>query len=273
MREDFIAFKNFYHDKICHIPSDSFYYQAINHKFVHSIEVLHFGQKILTQTPELKHQPPSFKRDAERALLFHDVGRFEENLRRYNASIKNNPTPVTKNYYDHCLLGYNMLKNNPHYNNKKILFAIRYHGKRIENIHTSVAWKKIEELPETEAIKNIFYLVRDADKLANLRSIKTDNHLTKDIFYKQLSNEALHAPISSAVKKQFMAGKTVSYASLYSFSDRILMILSWIYDLHFQTSKKIFKQEKYADFLIAQLAQYHHHPDDINAIKKRIKQI
>jgi len=271
MRKDFIAFKQYYREAVAKVPADAFYRQTINHKFKHSIEVLHIGQTILNETPELKNKSATFKRRAEIALLFHDVGRFEEAALQYADESQNKAVSATTNTYDHGLIGYNLLKENKKYNDHRILFALKWHGKTTSAVKASADWKEAEKRPDFNDLKQILFLVRDADKLANLYHIKTDNHLEKDLFYRQLTKEALNAPLSPAVLDDFYQKSTVLFPHVYSFADRVLMVISWIFDLNYETSKKIFKQNSYDTFLIKLLKKYHKNAADIAEIKQFIK--
>ena len=140
----------------------------------------------------------------------------------------------------------------------------------IEDIKASQDWQQAASSPNFADIKQILYLVRDADKLANLHHIKSDNHLEKDLFFRQLTQEALKAPISPVVHQQFKDKQTIRFPTVYSFADRILMVLSWIYDFNYQTTKEIFKNEGYAAYLLNLLSKYHHNTADIEAIYNMI---
>ena len=272
MHDDFLAFKEYFLQSIDKVPADSFFRGSMDHKFKHSIEVLHIGQTILNKTPELSHQTEEFRALAQQALLFHDLGRFEENALLYNALQQNSTITAASNPYDHGLIGYELLKQDPRYNDTRILFALKWHGKTTEDIVKSKDWKAASKRADFDEIKQILWLVRDADKLANLYHIKADNHLTKDLFFKQLTPEALNAPISAPVLKQFLSGKTIIFSSVYSFADRILMVLAFQYDLNYQASRKIYKHHRYNQYLIKLLSKYHQFPDDIAKIKQKIKE-
>lgn len=270
MREDFLTFKQYYRETVAKVPADTFYRQTINHKFKHSVEVLHLGQTILHNTPELKNKSLKFIHLAEMALLFHDVGRFEEAYLQYTAEIKNQIITAASNTYDHGLIGYNLLKQNKKYNDNRILFTLKWHGKTTDIIKASKDWQLAQKKTYFNELKQILFLVRDADKLANLHHIKANNRLEKDLFFRQLTKEALHAPISPQVLQEFYQERKVSFPNIYSFADRILMVISWIFDLNYQTSMAIFKQNNYDTFLIKLLRKYHKNTADIQEIKKFI---
>ncbi|MBQ8465349.1 MAG: HD domain-containing protein [Alphaproteobacteria bacterium] len=269
MRENFLDFKEYYKQAIVKVPNDSFFKGSIDHKFRHSVAVLYAGERIIKETPELKNTSESFRKLAKTALLFHDVGRFEEAVKRHNTPNLTAKAEVL-NQYDHGLLGYNALKDNPKYNDIRIVLAVRYHGKMMDEVRKSSLWQKTQACPEGKEAQEILYLVRDADKLANLENIKKEDHLRKDLFYKLLSKEALQAGLSEKVKEQFLSGQTVLSPTVYSFADRVLMILSWIFDLNYQKTKEIFKENKYDEYLLDLLAQYHQKQTDIMSIRKKM---
>ena len=260
MREDFIEFKQYYQQAVKKVPADSFALKTINHKFRHSIEVWHIGQTLLNNSPELKKQSKKFRHLAEQALLFHDVGRFEE-------AVIQSQTEMPAFHYDHGLIGYEQLKNNPKYQDMRILFAVRYHGKMIEDAWLSPLWQELKTTKQSTDIKKILYLVRDADKLANFYAIKKNDHLKKDLFYKQLTKDALHAPLSPEVKKQYLAKKPVLTSTVYSFADRVLGVLAMYFDLNYRLSKELFITRGYDIYLLNLLAKYIKNKAELAEIK------
>lgn len=217
-------------------------------------------------TPELADKDSVFCDLAQKALLFHDVGRFEEATLRCNASRNGSGLNSLLDAYNHGEIGYKLLQNLPSYNDMRILFAIRWHGEMRQNILASEMYQNIKNSPQFDDIILILKLVRDADKLANLLVIKQQDHLRQDIFYKQLSPEVLNSGLTAKVKTDFLAKEVILSADLKSFADRILQIISWIYDLNYQTSKEVFRQQQYGSFLLDMLKQYHHDLKDIEEI-------
>lgn len=270
MRTDLLAFKQYYLTAAKKIPVDSPFMNDINHKYQHSVDVLHIGEKILENTPELKTADTKFKTFAQKALLFHDVGRFKEALNRYKKEKKH--IKIAPSACDHGLIGYNLMKKNPAYNDMQILFALRYHGKMMEQVYRSELYRKIKNSPHKEDIIKILYLVRDADKLSNLKNIKKEDHLKKDVFYRQLSSKALNAPLSESVKEQFLAKKTILFPTVYSFADRLLMVLSWIFDLNYEFTKETFVKNGYDKYLFSELKNYHHNKEDLKKIQTLIRE-
>lgn len=267
MKNDLINFKNYYTAAAQKIPAESFFMQSVNHKFRHSVEVLHFGQRILRVTPELAAENEDFIKTAQQALLFHDVGRFTEAVQLYEAAQNKGDLTAAFTTDNHGVIGYELLKNDTNYNDMRILFAVRWHGQMPADIRRSEMYQTVEKSPQFAEIIKILRLVRDADKLANLRVIKEQDHLRHDLFYYNLTPETLNAPISGNVKKQFFAGQVILSATVHSFADRILQVLSWIYDFNYQATKLIFNTQKFSDYLLNELKKYHHNSEDIAQIR------
>ncbi len=270
MRTDLLVFKQYYLTAAKKIPVDSPFMNDINHKYQHSVDVLHIGEKILENTPELKTADTKFKTFAKKALLFHDVGRFKEALNRYKKEKKH--IKIAPSACDHGLIGYNLMKKNPAYNDMQILFALRYHGKMMEQVYRSLLFNKIKTSPKKNDILKILFLVRDADKLSNLKNIKKEDHLKKDVFYRQLCKDAKNAPLSESVKEQFLAKKTILFSTVYSFADRLLMVLSWIFDLNYEFTKETFVKNGYDKYLFSELKNYHHNKEDLKKIQTLIRE-
>ena len=267
MIQDFTELKKHYREALLQLPEGSFYHFTINHKFRHSIQVLRAGQEIMAHTPELTDITPEFRADAERALLFHDIGRFHETVCIYRDSLQNIKVAAGSNKYDHGFIGYDILKEIPQYNYLRLLLAVKYHGKMMEQVKASDLWQEAEKSPDEKSIKQILYIVRDADKLANLKVHKTANHLKEDSFYKQLSPEAKKAGISPKVMQQFENHQVIFFPTIYSYTDRVMMVLSWIFDFNFQYTRTVFLNDGYADYLLRELTLNGVPKKTINKIK------
>jgi len=148
------------------------------------------------------------------------------------------------------------------------LFAVKYHGQMIEDVYASKLWKEVEKSPYKTETEQILFLVRDADKLANLRVIKNKGHLKEDVFYKQLNDEAKTAGISPEVYAQFFNKKVVLTGTMQTFADRLLMVLSWIFDLNYAYTRQFFVKEQYTGYLIGELQKCRISTEETEKIKK-----
>lgn len=272
-KADFINFRKYYQNAAVLLPKDSFYQDFITHKVIHSAEVLRIGRTIMRQMPELNTKSADFKLAAERALLFHDVGRFDEGVLRWQAENNQEEIAASSLKINHCDIGYNILLKAPAYNDPRILAAVKFHGRMMEEVCAAPEWQQFMRLPEKEEIKQILFLTRDADKLANLRSIKKEQRIYHDIFYKQLSPKLRIAPLSKNVIEQFMAGKTILFPTVTSFADRILMVISWFFDINYLASLRICKEECYFEYLLKELKKFNKNKELQNDVVEKINQI
>lgn len=272
MQNDLRNFKQYYIEATQKIPADSFYRQSVNHKYRHSIDVLHFGREILQNTPELVGKSVEFCKAAQQALLFHDVGRFEETAHLFEVAQNNGDLVAAYKAQNHGIIGYDLLKNDKNYDDMRVLFAVRWHGHMPEEIRCSEMYQAVKNSPQFTEIMEILRLVRDADKLANLYVIKKQDHLRKDLFFHQLLPDELCAPISEKVMAQFLAGQVILTATIHSFADRIMQVISWIYDYNYTATKMIFKAHDFGDYLLRELAKYHHNSDDLAKIRAAVVQ-
>lgn len=252
-KADFINFRQYYKQASAQIPSDDFYQGFIAHKVAHSMQVLKFGRKIIGQTAELADKSQDFITAAERALLFHDVGRFKEGVLRSQAEQKNQKIGAASLQFNHCDLGYDTLSHHPFYSDPRILAAVKCHGMMLEDAYKLPEWRKFMQMPQKKEIKRILFLVRDADKLANLYSIKNEQRLSHDLFYKQLTEELREAPLSSENVRQFFANQVVCFKNVRSWADRILMVLSWINDINYPVSHNMCRRMRCFEYLLAEL--------------------
>ena len=165
-----------------------------------------------------------------------------------------------------------MLKQNPLYNDLRILLPINLHNKLLPEIKTSPLWLQAENSPYFPQAKKILILLQDADKLSNLRFTKQKDRLRHDLFFRTLASEKLYAGLSPEVMQQFFSCQVVKLSSIVSFADRILMVLSWIFDLNYQKSKELFQQLSYKKYLLDLLAEYHQNKVDITQIEQLAKQ-
>ena len=113
---------------------------------------------------------------------FIDVGRFEEGTLRYQAEQNKEYIAAASSQLNHGDLGYNTLLKNPLYNDPRILAAVKFHGLMMEDVYNAPEWQNFMLLSNKEEINQILFLVRDADKLANLQSIQKEQSLYRDIF-------------------------------------------------------------------------------------------
>lgn len=172
---------------------------------------------------------------AELIGLLHDIGRFEQ-LKRYDtfhdlASV------------DHALLGVELLKTvHPieKYTEdveiqKIILTAIEQHNKL-----------KIEDGLDQRTLL-FCKIIRDADKLDILDLYQLG----------ELKIESDLGTISDACYQQFLSAKSINRSVVKTEMDHVLLIASFLFDVHFQYSIHYIKEHHSIVWILDQLIQYH----------------
>ena len=79
-------------------------------KYRHSIQVLTIGREIAAREPLLRQETAQFRDMGEKALLFHDVGRFMEIYNMYRDNAFADHGSWFSKRYDHGVLSYEMIK-------------------------------------------------------------------------------------------------------------------------------------------------------------------
>jgi putative nucleotidyltransferase with HDIG domain len=170
---------------------------------------------------------------AETVGLFHDIGRFEQ-FSKYK-TFKDRLT------VDHAELGleilnrYNILDSLEEEEKYIIMNAIRYHNKY--------------EIPKEETERCILFskLIRDADKIDILDSIVAyyeEPEKYKDHAFEDYPESKEYEPSIIAL---LMQGKNISYNLVKTTTDIKLIRLSWIYDIYFNHSINIYKNNGYIE--------------------------
>ena len=167
------------------------------------------------------------------AALYHDVGRFEQYLRFH--------TFKDKESCNHGQLGVRILKQEKRLDGedsstrKAVLAAVALHNR----------FALPEGLPDDMAIAA--HVVRDADKLDILRVM--DEHLKGPKPYNP--TVVLSLPddadlYSEAVIQAAFEERVAAYADLRSVNDFRLLLGTWFFDMHFDSSRKQFVEDGHA---------------------------
>ncbi len=179
------------------------------------------------------------KNIAETIALYHDIGRFIQfqKYRTFSDSKSEN----------HALLGINVLKN------EKIIDKSKF--KR--SILSAISVHNLKNIPGNLKDKDLLYskLIRDADKL-DIFHVLTN-------YYKnnKKNNPALDLDLienteySQKVLDDFFANKCIDTTNLKGTLDFKLLQLSWIYDINFEHTLHIIKNNNYIEKIVSILPE------------------
>lgn len=253
------------------VKDSEFCRQFAAKKYRHSVQVLMIGREIAARDEELKKESADFHALGEKALLFHDVGRFMEIYKMYQDNAFADHGSWFSKRYDHGVLSYEMMKDEPGYNDVRILAALKHHGHMMEKFEQDSEFHNLADWEIERQMRAILGWVRDADKLANFYIQRYEDNLKKDPFFVTMSEEVRQAPLSADVVAQFEAGQVILTGTIKSYCDRLLCCLSWIYDLNYKASYQLCAEHGYFEMLLNLLAEYNHDADAQEKISARIR--
>lgn len=200
--------------------------ENIKRKEQHSLRVMAISKKI---AEELKLSEKEIKLATLIGLL-HDIGRFEQYTKWKTFSDK-----ISTN---HGVLGSKILEEN------NFIRTFVTENKYDEIIKKAIInhnkYQIDENLNETELLYS--KIIRDADKIDILYEV-ADGILMKDVDLRDLC-------VSENYFRQFHSKKTIKIADEQNDLDKLILKIAFIFDLNFECSKKIIKEEKYIERIL-----------------------
>jgi HD superfamily phosphodiesterase len=218
-------------------------------KLRHSLRVYELARRIVRE----EAIPAPAADAALTSALFHDTGRFVQ-YQRYRSF----HDPSTENHARlgiRALLSTNLLKGLPNDARRTVLGAVFLH-----NVRT---------LPPNlrEPLSTVVKVVRDSDKLDIVPVVL--EHLdasAEGSSVVTLGIKSHPTNYTRSIYEQVLAGESAKYEEMCWAHDFRLLVLGWLYDLNFPTSKRLYVQRGYLETLFAAL------PDDepMRALRRKI---
>ena len=200
--------------------------ENIKRKEQHSLRVMAISKKI---AEELKLSEEEIKLATLIGLL-HDIGRFEQYTKWKTFSDR-----ISTN---HGVLGSKILEEN------NFIRTFVTENKYDEIIKKAIInhnkYQIDENLNETELLYS--KIIRDADKIDILYEV-ADGILMKNVDSRDLC-------ISENYFRQFQSKKTIKITDEQNDLDKLILKIAFIFDLNFECSKKIIKEEKYIERIL-----------------------
>lgn len=210
-----------------------------NHKIRHSIWVLEYGRLILLKLWDKISD--EFRQDAELCFILHDIARFYQNDWK---------KVLANNMFEHWNAWYNLALKD--WYSIEICLAIKYHNKK--DLSDFYLDKQYQNLPKEKQKKAEFLakITRDADKLENMIYLSFDpKHIL--LLDKENQWDLKKENISKEAFKNILEEKIIERENIVTKIDKILAMISWIFDINFFETKQILNQnnfiEKIFDFL------------------------
>ncbi len=202
-----------------------------NHKIRHSIGVLDYWRLILLNIDNISSE---YKKESELCFILHDLWRFYQNDWK---------KVLANNIFEHGDAWYNIAKKEWYL--EDICLSIKYHNKKSIDLLYKEKWYINSSLEGKEKIEFLVNITRDADKLENMiysiyniEHILLLNNYTLDKFNYSITKELL----DSILMKELVDKKYVK-----TDIDKILILLSWIFDINFNATKKILIENNYLE--------------------------
>lgn len=193
------------------------------HTYEVCINILEIGKSLGLKDNELYM--------AEAAALFHDIGRFYQfkTYKTFNDGKSEN----------HAVLGLKVLED------EKVLANLEAAEKHV--IEKSIKCHNMLDIPKDLTEKELLYakLLRDADKI-DILDITTkyydERHDNPNPALEQISQAD---EISLDILQSLLKKQRINYKQVNTFKDRVLLQLSWIFDLNFPYSLKKIAEKGY----------------------------
>ena len=223
------------------------------HKVKHTFQVAHEIMDIMFHEKEVYNSfTPQDKKIAELSAVLHDLGRFYQHYKGQRL------LPSTE--FNHGLVAAHLLKNNPKFNDPVLLFAIIEHNDHHIN-YENPYYLNLSEKDKKKA-EIIAKLLRDADKLDNIRCTVYDGH-------HYFGDGYIDGPLSEEIKEDIKNHRQTSLENRRTSVDYIAYYLAWINDIYFDYTKKVVKELGFIDCLIDQIKNETHAPaEDIAFLQK-----
>ncbi|MBR1648955.1 MAG: HD domain-containing protein [Alphaproteobacteria bacterium] len=222
-----ILLKNEYQKCFEKVKEDGYYACFAEEKLHHSLQVLGAGNFIIRHESWFANKTQDFIDLCKTAVLLHDIARFEEITVRYLRNVK----------IDHGEEGAKKLKLMPEFNDIRITLPIKHHGHVKEDFYRDAEFLNIKDTKLADEVEHIFFLIRDADKIANFNIVCNEREKFLPVFIPQKDEVSdQRSIITPEVKDDFLRCKTVNYALRRTQADHCLAFISWFFDINYQSS-------------------------------------
>jgi hypothetical protein len=232
----------------------------MDEKIKHSYQVLGAGTYILRHEPYFAKCTKEEISYYQAIVLLHDVCRFAEILEIEKG-----------NRIDHGVAGAEFLANHTIFNKNDATLSIKHHGHLIEKLYEDKKYQRLSSI-EQKHIQKIAFLVRDADKIANLHLLSIDFPKMQNLFFvaKNFANPH-NKTLTPQVLSDFMSHKSVNKTDIHNFADHALMIMAWIYDINYQSSFTFLEKLGIIEKMMTYFSPYWKKPD-AKLFKQKINQ-
>ena len=228
------------------VNSDAYYSFYANEKWRHSWQVAGAGNYLISHIEWLHNKPIEYIDLIKTAILLHDVCRFTEIVYKFHKKFN----------YDHGIGGADLLRNTPLFSDMRIWLPIKHHGHIIEKLYEDDEYLNIDDNNLQQEIKNICFIIRDADKIANLYMLKNEPTMHPLFWEKEKIELPQDGTISDIVRQNAFKYTTTPRSKNATVADRIIGMLSWYFDLNYVYSLDFCHKMGITEYLLGMLDKY-----------------
>lgn len=206
------------------VAHDEFFVGYTKEKIRHSYQVMGAGNHIVPRVEWLKSKDSEYIDMVKSAVLLHDICRFAEIEEKclHNRQI------------DHGVAGGEFLRTLPEFSDIRIWLPIKHHGHLIDALYADEEYKNIADEKLKQEVARICFIIRDADKIANLRMLAYEPKMRYLFFGKKDIAPEIDGKISEPLWKELNKDITLPRRSDATPADRMAGYLSWYYDINYQ---------------------------------------
>lgn len=225
------------------VADDEYCTQFAREKWRHSMQVAGAGNYLIRHIDWLKNQPEKFIDMVKTAVLLHDVCRFTEIVHLYNGD----------EGYDHSVAGGELLKNMLPYVDIRVWLPIKHHGHMIEDLYADIEYQKIADEEQRKEVEKICFIIRDADKIANMHMLANENKVRFLFLGPERENDG---NVSEEAKKAALSQTVVGRKYRVNRASSVVTYLSWYADINYKASIDFCDRLKVTDELLQLFATY-----------------
>ena len=228
------------------VHEDEFYRKFAEEKWRHSMQVAGAGNYLVRHIDWLKTKPETYQELVRTAILLHDVCRFTEIVHLFYG----------KKGYDHGVAGSELLKNMPRFMDIRIWLPIKHHGHMIEDLYADEEYLSISDKTLQKEVEKICFIVRDADKIANLHMLVNEKNI-RFLFLKQ-SDETPGADeeITDTLKAEALQGIIVSRKHRLNCASSTVTYLSWYTDINYRAAIDFCARLNVTEMMLTMFKEY-----------------
>ena len=194
-------------------------------KWRHSMQVMGAGNYLVRRVQWLQDKSDKYIDMVKTAILLHDVCRFAEISARFRENIQS---------FNHGAVAAEFLQKIPEFNDVRIWLPIRHHGHLIEELYADKEYQNIKDKNLQEEVERICFIIRDADKIANLRMMAYEPDVLPLFLGKNKYVPQEDGVISDLVRRNAFGKTTIPRDPRSTIADRLAAYLSWFRDINYQ---------------------------------------